>query len=43
MLLRGETGIVEIDAFLAAYNPSRLRRRPAIWSPDGPKYARPVG
>jgi hypothetical protein len=43
MLLRGETGIVAIDAFMAAYNPNRLRRRPAIWSPDGPKYARSVG
>jgi hypothetical protein len=41
MLLRGETGIVQIDSFLAAYNPSRLRRRPTIWAPGGPTYARP--
>jgi hypothetical protein len=43
MLLRGMTGIVAIDAFIAAYNPSHLKRRPAIWSPNGPKYARTVG
>jgi hypothetical protein len=43
MLLEGMTGIVTIDAFMAAYNPGKLRRRPAIWSPDGPTYARPVG
>lgn len=43
MLLQGMTGIVAIDAFMAAYNPSRLRRRPSIWSADGPKYARSVG
>jgi hypothetical protein len=43
MLRRGETGIPAIDLFIAAYNPAGLRRRPAIWSPDGPKYARPVG
>lgn len=43
MLLEGMTGIPAIDAFMAAYNPGKLRRRPAIWSPDGPKYARPVG
>jgi hypothetical protein len=43
MLRKGATGIAQIDTFIAAYNPSGLRRRPAIWSPDGPKYARPVG
>lgn len=43
MLLQGSTGIPAIDAFMAAYNPNGLRRRPAIWSPDGPKYARQVG
>lgn len=43
MLLEGSTGIVEIDAFMAAYNPGKLRRRPSIWSPDGPRFARPVG
>jgi hypothetical protein len=43
MLLEGSTGIVAIDAFLAAYNPSKLRRRPVIWSPDGPTYAQRMG
>lgn len=43
MLLEGMTGIVAIDAFMAAYNPGKLRRRPSIWSPDGPKFARSVG
>lgn len=43
MLRKGATGIPAIDVFIAAYNPSGLRRRPAIWSPDGPRYARPVG
>ena len=42
MLISGATGIPLIDVFIAAYNPSGLRRRPAIWSPDGPKFARPV-
>lgn len=43
MLLEGMTGIPAIDTFIAAYNPSRLRRRPAIYSASGPKYARPMG
>ena len=43
MLRTGATGIPQIDVFIAAYNPSGLRRRPAIWSPDGPSYARFVG
>lgn len=43
MLRAGATGIPQIDAFIAAYNPSGLRRRPTIWSPDGPSYARSVG
>ena len=42
MLISGATGIPLIDVFIAAYNPSGLRRRPAIWSPDGPKFARPI-
>ncbi len=43
MLRAGATGIPQIDTFIAAYNPSGLRRRPTVWSPDGPSYARPVG
>ena len=41
MLRAGASGLPSIDVFLAAYNPGRLRRRPAFWSPDGPRYARP--
>jgi len=41
MLKRGETGILPLDSFLAVYG--GYKRRPAIWSPDGPHYARPVG
>jgi hypothetical protein len=37
---QGATGVVAIDAFLAGHNPTRLRRRPAVWSPDLPRYAR---
>ena len=44
MLLQGMTGIVQIDAFLASTNSSRLRRRPSIWaSGSSGKYARSVG
>lgn len=28
------TGLVVTDAFIAAYNPAGLRRRPAVWTPD---------
>lgn len=38
----GRTGLVLVDAFLGAYNPSGLRRRPTVWSPDVQQYARPV-
>jgi hypothetical protein len=34
------TGLVLTDAFLAAYNPSGLRRRPTIRSPGYPRYGR---
>lgn len=36
------TGLERVDAFLNSVNPKRRTRRPAVWSPDGPKYARPV-
>jgi hypothetical protein len=43
-LLRiGGTGIPAIDSFIAAYNPNGLRRRPAVYSSSGPRYARPAG
>lgn len=38
-----QTGLVKVDAFLAAYGADGARRRPAIWSPDGPRYAKRVG
>lgn len=37
------TGLTRVDAFLGAYNSSRITRRPSTWSPDGLSYARPVG
>lgn len=37
------TGMVLVDLFLNSYNPSGITRRPASWTPDGRKYARPVG
>lgn len=30
----GLTGIREVDAFIAVYNPYRLKSAPSIWSPD---------
>ncbi len=36
MLRSGSTGIFMLDSFLAAYNPSGLRRRPSVFSPDMP-------
>lgn len=32
------TGLGLVDMFLSAYNPAGLRRRPTVWSPDGPRY-----
>lgn len=37
------TGLPKVDAFLNAYNPAGIRRRPAVMSPDVVSYARPVG
>jgi hypothetical protein len=37
------TGMSLVDMFLSSFNPSGLRRRPSIWSPDGVPYARIVG
>jgi hypothetical protein len=38
----GTTGLALIDTFLATYNPLGMRRRPAVWSPDSPRYPRRV-
>ncbi len=43
MLKQGASGIFAVDAFIAAYNPAGLRRRPAVWSPDIQQYAQRVG
>jgi hypothetical protein len=40
MLRKGATGLVQVDAFLAAYGRGRP---PAIWSPDIARFARPEG
>ena len=37
------TGLNLVDLFLNTVNPGGVKRRPAFWSPDGPRYARPVG
>jgi hypothetical protein len=37
------TGLSLVDAFLNSVNPNGLRRRPMIWSPDGPPFAEEVG
>lgn len=38
------TGLPRVDAFLNAYNPSRLQRRPTFWGPASHmQYARRVG
>lgn len=39
-LRNAQTGLVLVDAFLAAYG-SRSQRRPAVWGPDAQEFARP--
>ena len=39
----GGTGIIAWDAFMLAYNPDGLRRRPAVYSPDTSQYAQRLG
>lgn len=31
---RGQTGIYEVDLFLATFNPNKAKHRPMVWSPD---------
>lgn len=39
-----KTGLALVDAFLAAYNPAALKRRPIFWAPSSThRYAPPVG
>lgn len=42
-LQTGSTGLVLVDAFLAAYNGQRQRRRGAVWSPDVDPFPRRMG
>jgi len=42
-LRSGQTGLLAVDAFLASVNPSGLRRRPAVYSPDVMTYAPRLG
>lgn len=37
------TGLTRVDTFLNAANPTRISRRPSVYSPDVPGFARPVG
>lgn len=37
------TGMTLVDAFLNQTNPNGIRRRPTIYSPDGPQFAERVG
>jgi hypothetical protein len=38
-----QTGLNLVDTFLNSYNRAGIPRRPTIWSPSGPKFARSVG
>jgi hypothetical protein len=37
------TGMPLVDAFLAAYNPAGIKRRPTFWSPGKRQYAQELG
>ena len=37
------TGMAMVDAFLSAYNPAGLQRRPVFWSPGKNQYAQTFG
>lgn len=39
----GSTGLPLVDAAIRAYNPNGLTMRPAVFSPDVPRYGRHVG
>lgn len=38
-----QTGLGLVDAFLNAYNPSGIKRRPTFWAPGRRQYAQPFG
>lgn len=39
----GSTGIQLVDAWIANVNPNKAMRRPMVWSPDRPRYAKRLG
>jgi hypothetical protein len=43
MLRTGTTGLFAIDMFIGVTNPTGMRRRPAVFSPDAQPYAKSVG
>lgn len=43
LLRGGQTGLVLVDTFIAMVNPTKARRRSAVWSPDVQSFARRVG
>lgn len=43
LLRAGQTGLVLVDTFIALVNPTRARRRSAVWSPDLQPFAKRVG
>jgi hypothetical protein len=34
LVMKGGTGIYEVELFINAYNPHRLQRQSLVWSPD---------
>lgn len=43
MFRLGATGIQEVDLFISMVNPIKMKRRPAVFSPDLQRFARRVG
>jgi hypothetical protein len=43
LLRNGQTGLPLVDSFIALVNPTKARRRSAVWSPDLQPFARRVG
>lgn len=43
LIRKGATGLALVDTFIALTNPNRMRRRPAVFSPDVQDFGRKVG
>lgn len=43
LLRSGATGLALVDTFIATSNPTKMKRRPALWSPDVQQFARKLG